>query len=213
MTPLPSSPFGLIAHTAQEWFSNAFLFAAINMLWVLSWFTVVLGPPATFGMYYVAHRLAREQTISLGDLWIGLRRYFVKSWIWMLFNLVVALTVWINISFYSQFGGVWWATLLQGVFVSFGAGWAMMQFFAVPYVLELKDESFRTGLRNSAYTFLASPAYALTLIVLAGLVLAGGVALVGPLLLGAASFIALLGAFAVRERVAHYRKAVDGPSS
>ncbi|MGQ0604407.1 MAG: hypothetical protein ACT4QE_22225, partial [Anaerolineales bacterium] len=167
--------------------------------------------PATFGMYYVAHRLAREQTISLGDLWIGLRRYFVKSWLWMLFNLVVAFVVWINISFYSQFGGAWWATLLQGVLVSFGAGWAMMQFFAVPYVLELKAESFRTGLRNSAYTFLASPAYALTLIVLAGLVLAGSVALVGPLLLGAASFVALLGAFAVRERIAHYRKAVDGP--
>lgn len=199
------APVRVIIRAALEWWDNAFQMAVINVLWVACWFTIVLGPPATFGMYYAAYKVAREEFLAIGDWWVGLRRYFVKSWVWMSLNLFVAFIVWLNLSFYVQFGEAWWAALLQGIFLAFGAGWWMVQFFALPYVMESPDASLRAALRNGAYTIFASPGYSLTLIAAVVVLLGVSAALVGPFLFGIVSLIALMGAFAVRERLAFDR--------
>lgn len=204
---------GVIVAAVRMWWDNTYQFTLINLLWALCWLTVILGPPATFGLYYAAHRVAREETATVVSLWAGMKRYFVKSWVWMLLNLLVAFIVWLNVGFYAQFGGAWWATLLQTVFAAFGVGWVLVQFLALPFVMELKDESLRTALRNGAFLFIASPGYMLMLMVVIVALLAASIGLVGPLLFVAASLVALLGTVAVRERLAHFRDSAQKPST
>jgi uncharacterized membrane protein YesL len=203
----------VIIEAVGLWWDNTYQFTLINLLWALSWLTVVLGPPATFGLYYAAHRVARQEAATVVSLWEGMKRYFVKSWAWMLLNLLVVFIVWLNVGFYAQFGGAWWATLLQTVFAAFGVGWILVQFLALPFVMELKDERLRTALRNSAFVFIASPGYVMVLMAVIVALLGASIALVGPMLFVAASLVALLGTMAVRERLAHFRDSAQKPPS
>jgi len=84
-----------------------------NLLWVILNLLLITGPPATVAMFYVANRLAHDETADLRDFFIALRRYFGPSWRWglvngvMLFLLIgdVVLTGRLNRS--QSVGGQW----------------------------------------------------------------------------------------------------------
>jgi len=95
----------------------------------------VLGPSATFGLYYVANRVAHGGSLGLGGLLTAGRRYFLHGWLWALLNLMVALILGANFLFYSQFAASW-DGLLQGIFVGLGLVWPVVRFYALPYLME-----------------------------------------------------------------------------
>jgi hypothetical protein len=74
----------------RDWYDDLVGVMSINILWVLSWVTIVLGPPATFGLYRYAHYTAHGQNEGVSGLWEGMKRYFIRSWLAFIFFLLVS---------------------------------------------------------------------------------------------------------------------------
>jgi uncharacterized membrane protein YesL len=197
-------PLQVIGQALRDWWDDWFNMALISLAWLLCWVTILLGPPATFGLYYVTNHLARGRSLGLRGLLEGGRRYFLKSWLWMLLNLVAAVVVVTNVWFYGQFDADW-AVIVQMFFSFLGLAWLIVQFYALPYLMEQEKEFLRLALRNGVFTFLATPGYTAVVAGLAALVVALSVILVAPLFLGSPALIAALGNRAVRERVETFR--------
>jgi uncharacterized membrane protein YesL len=199
---LPAS-LQVISLALSDWWDDLVNMAVISMAWLLSWLTIMLGPPATFGLYYATNRLAHGQSLGLGGLLEGARRYALKSWLWALLNLLVAAVIWANLWFYAHFEGAW-VPVLQGFLLFLGLAWLTVQFYALPYLVEQEEKRIGLALRNALFTALAAPGYTLAVAGSAVLIAVLSVALVFPLVLGGPCLIAALGSRAVLERLEAY---------
>ena len=197
-------PLRVIAWALSDWWDDWINMTLIGLLWLLCWATIVLGPPATFGLYYVTNQLAHGRSLGLRGLVEGGKRYFVKSWLWMLLNLVAAAVSVVNTWFYGQFDADW-AVIVRAFPLFLGLTWLVVQFYALPYLMEQKEESLKLALRNGLFTLLAAPGYTAVVAGLAALIAVLSVWLVAPAFLGAPCLIAALGTRAVRERLETYR--------
>ena len=197
-------PLQVAAQALSDWWDDWINMALINLVWLLCWVTIVLGPPATFGLYYVTNQLAHGQSLGLRGLLEGARRYLRKSWLWMLLNLLVAAVVGANVWFYAQFDADW-AAIVRPFPLFLGLVWLIVQFYALPYLMEQEKESLRLALRNGLFTLLAAPGYTVVVAGLAALIVVLSVWLIAPLLFGSPCLIAALGNRAVRERLETYR--------
>ena len=197
-------PLQVVAQALSDWWDDWINMALISLVWLLCWVTVVLGPPATFGLYYVTNQLAHGRSLGLRGLLEGGRRYLRQSWLWMLLNLLVAVVVVTNVWFYGQFDADW-AAIARPFPLLLGLAWLVVQFYALPYLMEQKTESLRPALRNGLFTLLAAPGYTAVVAGLAALVAVLSVVLVAPLFVGGPCLIAALGNRAVRERLETYR--------
>ncbi len=197
-------PLQVIAQALSDWWDDWVNMALINLVWLLCWATIVLGPPATFGLYYVTNQLAHGRSLGLRGLLEGGRRYLRKSWLWMLLNLLVAMVSAVNIWFYGQLDADW-AGIVRAFPLLLSLVWLVVQFYALPYLMEQKEESLRLALRNGLFTLLAAPGYTVVVAGLAALIAILSVWLVAPVFLGVPCLIAALGNRAVRERLETYR--------
>jgi uncharacterized membrane protein YesL len=193
-------PLQVVGRALRSWWDDWVNMAVVNMLWWLAWLTIVLGPPATFGVYYVANQLAHSQSVGLGGLLTGGRRYFAMSWRWFLLNVVVTAVIGANLLFYRSFDAVW-ADLMRAFFWLLAAAWLIVQFYALPYAIEQEEKRVRVALRNGLFTALAAPGYTAVIIIVALLILVISAGLFALLFIGGLCLIAVLGNHAVLERL------------
>ncbi len=179
--------------------------AVMSLIWSLSWLTIVLGPPVTFGIYYVQSQYVRGENLGLRGMWEGMRIYFVKSWQWMLANLFIGLALIASVDAYRLIEANW-APIARGLTVAIGVAWVMIQFYAVPLLMVQEQKSLRLAWRNSLMMTLASPGYLLALFVFLALFGMVSALLVFPLILGFVSLLSLLASQAVSDRLEAFRQ-------
>lgn len=187
------------------WWDDWIQLVVVNLVWAALCLTVVLAPPATFGLYAVTHALRQGRSRGVGPLLEGVRRYFWISWAWALLNLAAGTLLWVSYAFYSQIAAVW-AGALTGLTITMTVTWMVTQFYTLPFYMEQEQSSLRLALRNGLFMALAAPAYSLVVAGVAAVILVGGTLLVGPLLLGGPCLVAVLGHCAVHERLVAYGK-------
>lgn len=197
-------PFKVVGQALRDWWDDWPIMVVVNLLFALAWLTIVLGPPATFGLYYVTHHLARGQSLGPRGLIEGGRRYFLQSWLWFLLNLIVAAVLGANYFFYASLTPAW-ADYLKAVFVLLGLAWLVVQFFALPFFITQQEKRVGLALRNGLSAALAAPGYSLVVAGAAGLATALSIGTVAMLFLGFPCLVAALGSRAVSERLDTYR--------
>ena len=195
-----SASLDVIFQSVRDWWDEWVFLTILNLIGLLCWMTIILGPPATFGLYYFNNHLAHGDNVGFKGFLEGGRRYFFHSWLWTLINLVVAIIIIANIWFYTAFESTW-ANLLQAFFITLGVLWLVIQFYTVPYLMEQERKNLLIALRNGLFTTLASPGYTLVVFGVAALVVLISVVLVFPIFLGGLCLVFLLGNRAVIERM------------
>jgi uncharacterized membrane protein YesL len=193
-------PIRIIVVALIDWWDAWLNVAIINTICGLCWLTVVLGPPATFGMYYAMNELAHGRGTGVRDMIDSARRYFLKSWLWMALNLIIAALVVISVQFYGSIRADW-GPILQGVLVILTALWLVVQFYALPYLMEQEEKRLLVAMRNGLFTAFAGPLYTFVVVGFAALVAVISVPLIALLFLGGPAYIAILGNRAVLERI------------
>lgn len=188
-----------------DWWRDWVNMAVLNLAWMLCWLTLILGPPATFAAYRVASDFAHERTLYPRELPGMLRRYFLQSWLWFLLQLAAAAAILLNLYFYNGLDSLL-GRVLQIATLLVAALWALLQLYALPYLMEQDRQSLRLALRNALLTVLASPLYALILGVIVFVLLALCVRLPFLLLFGVPMLVAVTGAHAVIERLGRFGK-------
>lgn len=204
MNRLPAS-LRVVGRAVVTWRDDWITLVVVNLAWAVLCLTVVLAPPATFGLYAVTRELRRGQSRGLAGLLEGTRKYFWQSWRWALLNAAVIALLIISYTFYSQLPAPW-SGALSGTMLVLGATWIIVQFYALPFYMEQEQQSLVLALRNGLYTALAAPGYTAVVVGAAAVVVAAGAILVGPIFLGGPCLIALLGHCAVHERLVAYGK-------
>lgn len=198
-----SLPFRVIGRAVRDWWRDWVNMAALNLALLLCWLTIILGPPATFVLYAALHEYVYGRSFELRETPALLRRYALKSWLWLLGNALVAGGVWLNLQVYTP--NTPWTAALRLLSLGAGALWLALQFYALPYVLEQDRPSLRRAYRNALLTVLASPLYTLVIVGFALCLVLVSVRVVALLFLGVPCLIAVLGVHAVAERLGRYR--------
>jgi uncharacterized membrane protein YesL len=194
----------VILHSIRDWWDEWVFLAFLNFIWLLCWLTIILGPPATFGLYRFGNRLAYGENIGFKGFLNGGRRYFLLSWLWMLMNLVVIFIIIANIWFYTALEP-FWADFLQIFFILLGVLWLVVQFYALPYIMEQEVKHLGIAYRNGLYTAMAAPGYTFVIFGLAALIAVLCIVLIVPLFVGVPSLIVVLGNRAIRERITTFK--------
>jgi uncharacterized membrane protein YesL len=207
------APLRVIGQSVVDWWDSWLDFWLLSVVWLLAQLTVVLGPPATFGLYHVVHVLLHEgQATGLKGMFQGGRMYFGKSLVWGVINWVVAILAYVNIAFYSQMG-----TTLGGiamwVVILLTITYLVTQFYAVAFFMQMQDDHKKVfvALRNGLFLALGEPIFTFILVIFASLLIAS-LTFVLPLFLGIPALIAVLGTRAMRDRLIKFgvvKKDVD----
>ena len=184
-----------------EWWDAWLDFEVITLVWFFAQITVVLGPPATFGMYYVANVMAREgEALGVKGMIQGARMYFWKAMLWGFINWLALFLGAVNLWFYYQ-SGTSWGLAAFFLVVSLVALWLITQFYAVAFFMEQTNPSVFLALRNGLFMALASPFYTLMLMVVVVILLGLSAGFVIPIFLGSPALIAVLGTRALFDRL------------
>jgi len=186
--------------TFHVWWDDWVNWFVCSLLLILAWLTVILGPPATLGFYHVAHHLTYGKSLGPKGMVVGAGRYFLTAWLWGGLNLVAGLLIYADFWFYGQLEGAT-GTLLMVFSSILLTLWLLVQFYALPYLIEQERRSVFLALRNGLFSLLAFPGYSLALGGLTLVIVALSLRFVVPAVLGALGFAALLGTWAVRERL------------
>ena len=70
MAQLPA-PLQVILQSLRDWWDEWFNMLVVGLAWLLCLLTVLLGPPATLGLYHVTHALAHGESLGLSGLFAG----------------------------------------------------------------------------------------------------------------------------------------------
>jgi len=185
----------------REWWDSWLDYEMITLIWSFAQVTIVLGPPATFGMYYVVNVMAREgQAVGVRGMIQGARKYFWKSMLWGVLNWLALIVGSVNIWFYLQVQASWGMVALVIATVTM-AMWLVTQFYAVPFFMEQVEPNVFLALKNGLFLTLATPFYTLVFMLIVVVLIALSGTLVIPLFLGTPALIAVLGTRAVFDRL------------
>lgn len=184
-----------------DWWDGWMDFEIMGLVWLIAQVTVILGPPATFGVYYAVNTLIRTgENIGLRGAIDGAKKYFFKGLAWGAMNWAVLIISFINMSFYynlqSQIG------LVALIFIAFiTALWLIVQFYTVPFYMAQEQEKIFLALRNGLYLALASPLFTLGLMIFVIVIIILSVLLVIPAFLALPMLIPVLATRALYERL------------
>ena len=198
---LPAS-WRTIGRGIMDWWDSWLDFEVMTLVWFFAQLTIILGPPATFGMYHVANKMLRDgEALGLKGMIQGARMYFGKALLWGLVNFLALLLGVVNLWFYyGQLDKVWGlaAEILVLLLVVF---WLITQFYAVAFFMEQINQNVFLAIRNGFYLTMGSLFYTLMIMVVVVALVGLSVSFVIPIFLGAPALIVMLGTRALFDRL------------
>lgn len=190
----------VIGRSAVDWWDAWLDCVLITLVWLVAQISIVLGPPATFGVHYVINNMLSGENLGVRGVISGMRMYFGKSWVWGAINLLSLLVIYINFMFYQQWNEPA-AAFLRPVVVLIAILWFTTQFYALPFFMELKEPNVFAAYRNGFFMMMASPIYSFVLIFVVVILLVVSIGFILPFFLGLPMFGAILSARAVQDRL------------
>jgi uncharacterized membrane protein YesL len=190
----------VIGRSVVDWWDGWLDMVMVIIVWLFAQLTVVLGPPATFGLYYVVHSMINGEALGVRGLISGGRRYFGKAWIWGILNILGLVTLVVNYLFYGGMEADW-GVYVQGVVTVLGFLWFCTHFYALPFFMEQENKSIKIALRNGILTTLAAPFFTIVLAIPVVLVAGLSAVFVIPIFLGLPGIIPFLGFRAMYNRL------------
>ncbi len=190
----------VIGRSIVDWWDGWLDMVLVGVVWFLAQITIVFGPPATFGMYYVVDQMINGQALGIRGLISGAKMYFWKAWLWGIINIFAAATLAVNIYFYGnlQYG---WAPIVQVIVFMLGILWYFTQFYTIPYFMEQEIKSVFVAIRNGFLTTLAAPFFSIVVMIMVVLVIVLSAGFVIPLFLGLPGLVPFLGFRALLDRL------------
>lgn len=172
---------------------------------------LLLLPPAMAGLWNAANRIAEELAIHWSDYWEGFRRYFWKSLVLALVNIVVLAILVANVWFYAPGNNPWninsaLSMVIQIFFVILTTLWLVYQMYPMAMLLEQTDQRLRTAFRNAGVLLLTRPGFSILLALVLAIAIAISTYLVIPWFVLTLSFIAAVCNKAVKHLLVPHRE-------
>ena len=138
------------------WWDALMHMTFFNMLWILTQFLVITGPPAPAAMYVLAMRFIERDLIIPKDFFVELKHMFLPAWKWGALNLLIVGLFVINfIGSINEQGEIWFC--LRYVWMGVGILWYILNLFYWPFWLSQEDRRLTNTYRNSFAMLLRMP--------------------------------------------------------
>lgn len=202
----------VIGRSVVDWWDGWLDFVLVSIVWLFAQLTIILGPPATFGAYYVVSEMRNGEALGVRGLISGARKYFWKALLWGLINLAVIATIVVNFQFYGSIDALW-APYIRAFVVMLALVWFSTQFYTLPFFMEQEEKRLLVAMRNGLFTTLAAPLYSIILLIVVIIVAVASFGLVLPVFLGLPGLIPVMGMQALNDRLIAFglRKAEKTP--
>jgi hypothetical protein len=182
-------------------------------VWLLGSRNLVLGlalslalswplPVVSGALCFVANQIARDQFVGWDTFATGLRRYWAKSLIVALVNVVAVVLIAANMQFYAYVLQGTWTDFAVIAWIALAVYWLAVQIYWFPMILELESEKMLVALRNALGLVVISPAFSLLLMVILVVLVALCLVLTIPAVLFMAGLVLLIANYATRNRLA-----------
>lgn len=176
------------------------------LIWALTLLLGLLLPVLSGAICFVTNQITHGVAVNWGTFFTGVRRYWAKSLLVALVNVVVLILVGANLRFYAVVLQGTWTNLALSVWLVLGIYWLLVQLFWFPMLLELKDEKVFVALRNAAVMVLITPWFTLMLGVIVLVLSVVSIVLTVPAAFLLATVLLLISNHATRSRVARIQK-------
>jgi uncharacterized membrane protein YesL len=159
--------------SVRDLYEELFVFAGLNLLWWLCALVVVLIPPATAGLMYIANEIVHERRIEWRMFLEGARIYFWRSWQVFIVGAGVAFILLTNVLFYYQAttGVVQYLTILWIYLLII---WLVTQIYVFPFLIQMEQPRVIPIFRNALLLTLSRPLFTVVLMILLALATALG---------------------------------------
>lgn len=191
----------ILRASLKDLWDDLFTTAACNLLWLLSVVLVIPGPPATIAIFYYGNRRARGEVADISDFWSALRRYWKPAWRWGIVNLAVVAVLVCDYMLTGRLSQSSFARFMQSFYLAALWAWILLQFFALPFLIEQETPSVRLALRNGAVMMGRNLEFTLALGVLLTLTLLAGTVLFMLSVAAGSVLVAVAGNRAVLNRL------------
>lgn len=198
---------GLIAvfrGTAESWWRNWLHLTVFNLVWVLSWVFIILGPPMTLTAYAYLRRLDQGDEMTVREILATVRTHLLQGWLWLLPSLGIVPLTGLSAGFYGSLDAPWAPAILALIVFVTGV-WLLLQFYVLPYLFVQDRRSLRLAYKNAALTLLASPLYSLGIALVCSLLLTVSLRFVALIFLCSPVLVAILGTHAVNDRLRRFQ--------
>jgi len=148
----------------RDLYEELMLLSGVSVLWWLSVLLIVPGPPATAGLYYLAHRIVHEQRVEFAFFWEEVKRQFGKSWQLVGVDLLGLLIIGTNFNFYLRLDGPLRYVAILWIYLFLL--WVATQIYLFPLLFEMEEPRLVWLLRNAVLLTLFRPGYTLLLLIL-----------------------------------------------
>ncbi|HUW14970.1 MAG TPA: DUF624 domain-containing protein [Anaerolineae bacterium] len=148
---------------ARDLYEDLMFLCGVSVVWWLANLVLIPGPPATAGLYYLAHRIVREQRVDFSFFRQAFKERFGRSWLVAGISTLVLIILAANIAFYIQFES--WVRYAAVVCVYFILVWLTLQIYLFPLMSEMAEPRLGRLLRNGLILVLARPGYTVMLLI------------------------------------------------
>jgi uncharacterized membrane protein YesL len=160
----PTIPLNVFRRASRLLWEELFLLGVASYIWLLLGFFIVLLPPLTVGLMYMANQVARGNAIRFTMLFSGGWNYLSRSYIWGAINAFVILLFLADLMYYQQLqGDLGVAAVTLAILLALA--WGIVQLLTLPLLIELGPKSLKAAFRQALLLTISQPAFVVGLVV------------------------------------------------
>ncbi len=160
----PVIPLNVFGRASRLLWEELFLLGVASYIWMMLSLTIVLLPPLTVGLVYMANQIARGNAIRFTLIFSGGWRYLSRSYLWGLINALAILLVLSDLTYYQQIQGDL-GTVAVTLAILLALAWAIIQLLTLPLLVELGPKKLGAAFRQALVLTISQPAFVIGLVV------------------------------------------------
>ncbi len=164
----PTIPLNVCRRASRLLWDELFLLGVASYIWMLLSIFIVLLPPLTVGLMYMANQVARGNAISFTMLFSGARRFLSRSYIWGAINAFAVMLVLADLSYYQQVQSDL-GTAAVTLAILLVLAWGVVQLLTLPLLIELGPKGLRAAFRQALVLAVSQPSFVIGLVIAAAL--------------------------------------------
>jgi len=159
-----------------------------------------LTPPVLFGLFWLTYQISLGNAVKFSTFWDGTKQHRKTAYIWGGINLVIIVTLVMNIIFYQQQKAVW-AGYIVLLFIGLLLVWVVLQMLTLALFPHMVEPNVRLAMKNALMLIAVNPfaVVAMAVIGVGGIVL--GTIFTVVLGLFSVSLAALVSSITVQELI------------
>ena len=162
--PAPTIPLNVFGRASRLLWEELFLLGVASYIWMMLGLTIVLLPPLTVGLVFMANEIARGNVVRFTTMFSGGWRFLSRSYLWGLINAFAIALVLSDLTYYQQVQGDL-GTVAVTLAILLALAWGVVQLLTLPLLVELGPKKLMAAFRQALVLTVSQPGFVIGLVI------------------------------------------------